>query len=411
MSISDERLIELYSECVDSRRRYDEAEKRFKELFHFEQCEFFSSPGRTEIIGNHTDHNGGKVIASSISQDTIAVAAPNGSNEIRIVSEGYQNMITVKIDNVYTNLEKCGSFSLIVGIVDAVKKFGFKIAGFSAYISTNVISAAGVSSSASFEMLICSIINYFFNAGKISYTEYAEIGRYAENIYWGKASGMLDQLACAIGGMIMLDFKEKVKYEKIDFSFEKCGYSMIIINSKSNHAKLSDEYSSIPREMFSVANGLGVEKLSDSSINDLIKNVYMLKTKNNVSDRAILRALHFYNETNRVAEMYRAMKENDISKILALLAESGNSSWKYLQNCYVPADSIDQNVALNLSLTEQINKELYGVCRVHGGGFSGVILEVVPSERKNEYISYMSSIVGNNNVYPLSIRRIGAVHV
>lgn len=308
-------------------------------------------------------------------------------------------------------MENNGTVSLLVGIVEAIKTFGYKVEGFSAYITTDVISAAGVSSSASFEMLVCSIVNYFFNEEKISYVEYAKIGQYAENVYWKKASGMMDQLACAVGGLIKMNFEKDVNYESIDFSFEKEGYSIAVINSKQNHANLSAEYSVIPNEMRLVANKLGVSMLAESSIDALLDNYKNLKNDKNISDRAILRAMHFYNENERVEEMFTAMENNDISKVIKIIQESGDSSWRYLQNCYVPGEIDNQCVATNLALSEYKNQFLHGACRVHGGGFSGVILEIVPNSGVDEYLKYMKALVGEENVYQLKLRLIGAIHV
>jgi galactokinase len=411
MKISDKRLQELYSESVISRHRYENAEKKFKSFFGYSDYEFFSAPGRTEIIGNHTDHNGGKVIASSISLDTIAVATPNYSDEICIISEGYDEQIVVSVNKDYKDIDKSGTFALIAGMVDAIKEFGYNVSGFSAYVTSDVIAAAGVSSSASFEMLICSIVNTFFNDGKISYIDYAKIGQRAENKYWNKASGLMDQLACAIGGMIEFDFEREVKYESIPFSFQDFGFSMVVINSESNHAMMSDEYSLIPFEMYSIARKMGVEKLAELPEKKFWNGINLCTTDEAISDRAILRAIHFYNENKRVSEMSQAMKVRDLEKILNLLKESGDSSWKYLQNCYEPGNAVNQNVALNLAVTEHVNRELKGACRVHGGGFSGVILEILPTSRLEDYVSYMGNIVGQENIYILSIRKVGAIHV
>ena len=195
--------------------------------------EFFTAPGRTEIIGNHTDHNGGMILAGSITLDTIAAAAPNGTSVIRIVSEGYEGQITV--DTQKLDKETTGTVALVSGMVEGAGKFGYKVSGFDAYVSTNVIAAAGVSSSASFEMLICSIMNYFFNESRMEYSDYARIGQYAENVYWKKASGLMDQMACAVGGTILLDFSDvnKIQYRKVDFTFDKAGYDLVIVNTEA----------------------------------------------------------------------------------------------------------------------------------------------------------------------------------
>ena len=409
MNISEKKLFEIYGETKLSRARYEKAEKGFLKEFGKLQCEFFSAPGRMEIVGNHTDHNGGKVIAGSISMDTIAAAAPNGTNLIEIISEGYENKIVVDLDHLTCNASN-DSKALLTGMIEAVVKFGYKISGFSAYVSTNVIAASGVSSSASFEMLICSIINYFFNAGTIDYVEYAKIGQYAENKYWRKASGLMDQLACAVGGIIYMDFADEVTYEVVPFDFSKFNYKFFLVNSKMNHAELSEEYSAVPNEMYKVAKEVGSNRLCDTSLTKILKNFNSIR-KNLDCDRAIMRALHFFKENERVDEVYKAMLTNNYEKILACIEESGNSSWKYVQNCYVSGNHNEQSVALNLALSEMVNEECQGVCRVHGGGFSGVILEVVPEDKAEKYKNFMADMIGMENIYQLQIRRTGAIHV
>ena len=410
MNITDERLIEIYGEALESRSRYLQMEEKFHKEFGIPGYEFFSAPGRTEIIGNHTDHNGGKIIAGSVSMDTIAVAAVNNSDCIEIISEGYPEKIVLDINSKLPESEREGTKGLIAGMVEAIQQAGYKVFGFSAYVSTNVIAASGVSSSASFEMLICSIINYFFNNEKMSYIEYAKMGQYAENKYWNKASGLMDQLACAVGGIIKLDFSQGISYEKVPFDLQEFKYKFILVNSKMDHAALNDEYSAIPNEMYEVASVLGCEKLGETSAEALLEQFVTLR-KTVKNDRAIMRALHFFNENERVEDMYAAMVNKDEQKILKLIKQSGASSWKYLQNCYVPGNCEEQSVALNLALSEMINGELNAVCRVHGGGFSGVILEVVPEENAGKYIDYMSKLVGEDNIYPFHIRALGAIHV
>lgn len=410
MNISSERLCEIYGENVESKKRYEGLEKRFYENFGEMKCEFFTSPGRTEIVGNHTDHNGGKVIAGSISMDTIAAAAASGNNIITIISEEYGEKIVVDLDEDYKNIERKGTKALIVGISEGIKRAKYSIKGFSAYVSTNVIGASGVSSSASFEMLICSIVNYLFNENRMSYIDYAKIGQYAENIYWNKASGLMDQLACAVGGVIHLDFAEDAKYKKIDFDLKNFEYEFVLVNSDEDHAELSEEYSSIPKEMKSIANLFDEERLAQVKEDDIIHNISQIKDKSK-NKRAILRSIHFCEENKRVDRMTEAMKIGNVHEILNIIRDSGNSSWKYLQNCYVPGNVTNQDVALNLAISEVFNEKHDGVCRVHGGGFSGVIVEVVKKNQAKEYIQYMSDKVGKNNIYPLHIRKIGAVHV
>lgn len=404
-------LNQLYGDFAQIEKgRYDELVTMFEEKFgDTKGIEFFSAPGRTEIIGNHTDHNGGMILAGSIDLDTIGAAVPNGTSQIHIFSQGYKNEITVDLEALDKVEKKAGSNALLAGMMEATKKFGFQTGGFNACISTKVISAAGVSSSASFEMLICSIINYFFNDGAIDYPKYARIGQYAENVYWLKASGLMDQMACAVGGPILLDFADenKIQYEKVDFSFDKMGYRLVIVNTGKGHADLSEEYSSVPSEMKEVAALLGVSRLCETNIDALLEKLPEVK-----NDRAALRALHFFTENQRVQDGIKAVEEGDNDKLLKIIEASGDSSWKWLQNCYSLQDVTEQKICLTLALTRLfLDKIGKGVCRVHGGGFAGVIMAVVPVESADEYVQYIGKYVGENNVYPMNIRAVGAVHV
>ncbi len=410
MVISDVRLKEIYGENTESEKRYKSLAVNFKEIFGRDCEALFSSPGRTEIVGNHTDHNGGKVIAGSISMDTIAAVAPTDNGIVTIVSEGYPDKIVIDINRLDDEKAGNGTRPLVAGISAGMRKQGYRLGGFDAYVSTNVTAASGVSSSASFEMLICSITDHLFNEPKLDYIEYAKAGQYAENHYWNKKSGLMDQLACAVGGVIKLDFRDEVKYETVDFDPEGFGYSFVLVNSVGSHADLSDVYSKIPEEMFAVAKSMSGERLCDVSMDDLLKELPRV-SKETGNDRAVLRALHFFNENERVERMSEAMKAGDKDQILSIIAESGDSSWKLLQNCYVPGSVADQSVALNIAVSECLNKELGGVCRVHGGGFMGVMLEAVPADKADEYIGRMSTYAGAENIYPFKIRKCGAVRV
>ena len=404
-------LQRVYGETEKSGRRFESLGENFKKCFGKEEAEFFSSPGRTEIIGNHTDHNGGKILAASINMDTIGAALPNDSNMIEIVSEGYRDKIVVDITRVDDVPQNQGTLSLVAGMVKAIQEFGFQVSGFQAYVSTEVISSAGVSSSASFEMLFCAIVNHFFNDNKMSCLDCAKIGQYGENHYWNKASGLMDQLACAAGGAIALDFSTEKVYEKIDFSFEDYGYDMVIVNTGKGHADLSDEYSQVPQEMKTVAKCLGHTLLCEGSLDELVKNIPEIEKKVN-NDRAILRAVHFYEENKRVENIISAINEKKGDVLLNIVSESGKSSWELLQNCYSLANFKEQKVTLCLALTQLfLNEKKDGCCRVHGGGFAGVILGVIPKKHTKEYMEYMSGYVGEENVYAMKIRDTGAVHL
>ena len=404
-------LQNIYGESTDSRQRFERLSQRFTAAFGKTQMEYFTSPGRTEIVGNHTDHNGGKVMAASINMDTIGAAWPNESDIIEIISEEYDEKITINLRDLESIPLNQGTTSLVAGIAVAVQKFGFQISGFQAYISTEVISSAGVSSSASFEMLLCTMINYFFNDNQLSCVEYARIGQYAENHNWSKASGLMDQMACAVGGTILLDFSDDVSYKKIDFSFGQFDYQLVIVNTGKGHADLSHEYSEVPAEMKQVANCLGKDRLSEISLENMVRQIPGIEEKTG-NDRAILRALHFFEENARVDDMIKAVESKDIRSIINIIRSSGTSSWELLQNCCSISNYKEQKVALYLALTELFLQRIGdGCCRVHGGGFAGVIMSIIPSQFNADYIKYISEYAGGDNVYPLKIRNTGAVHL
>ncbi|MBD5470549.1 MAG: galactokinase [Lachnospiraceae bacterium] len=406
---TSDRLETIYGESVNSAGRFRALADNFKKKYGHDEAAFFTSPGRTEIIGNHTDHNGGRVIAGSIDLDTIGAAAKNDSNVIHITSEGYDEEIVVDITKIDSVPKVVGTPSLVAGMIEAAKKFGFQTGGFDAYVSTNVIAAAGVSSSASFEMLVCTIINYLFNDGTMSVSDYARMGQYAENVFWNKASGMMDQMACAVGGPVLFSFANgsQPEYQPLEFSFQSKGYRLVIVNTGKGHADLSDEYSSIPNEMKEAAKALGAERLCETSLDKLLANVNKIP-----NDRAVLRAIHFFEEDRRVGEMAEAIEREDTAKILRLLQESGTSSWELLQNCYSLQNCKEQKITLVLALTELfLNETGDGVCRVHGGGFAGVIACLVPLAETDNYVEYIAKYVGRENVYPMNIRAVGAVRI
>jgi galactokinase len=405
----DVSIYEVYGNDEKMKDRLETLKKNFQAKFCSEQLEIFSAPGRTEIIGNHTDHNGGLVIAASIDKDTIAAAFTNHSNVVHVISEGYDVDIRVNLSALDEVAREDGTKSLLAGMMEAVRFFGYKVEGFDAYISTDVIAAAGVSSSASLEMLICAIVNYFFNQQKMTYVDYARIGQYAENNYWKKASGLMDQMACAVGGMILLDFsnKERVGCQHMDFTFEQAGYSLVIVNTGKSHANLSQEYSNVPLEMKQAAFVLGVDLLCESNLDNLLEHTSEIE-----NDRATLRAIHFFEENRRVKRALTAIDCNDAEELLRLMDESGTSSWELLQNCYSLEDCKVQKIPLALALSRLFLNEIgSGMCRVHGGGFAGVIMCIVPENEKANYVDYISKYVGNENVYPMNIREVGAVHL
>ncbi|MBO5279481.1 MAG: galactokinase [Lachnospiraceae bacterium] len=404
-------LKSLYAGEVEvNKARYQNVVNKFEEAFGDRDICLFSSPGRTEISGNHTDHNHGKVLAGSINLDCIGAAAKNDTNTIRIISETFHQDFTVSLDELERGEKHGGTVELVKGMVKGFKEFGFQTGGFDLYTSSTVISAAGVSSSAAFEMLVCTIMNHFYNDGKLNIVNYAHIGQFAENKYWDKASGLLDQMACAAGGLITIDFKNPKEpvVEKIDFDFGAQKHKLIIVNTGKGHADLSEDYSSVPAEMKKVAAFFGKEVCAEISEEQVIDNLAAVREA--CGDRSVLRALHFFEENKRVEEEVKALKENRFEDFLTGITESGNSSWKWLQNCFTNHSWQEQGITVALALTELFLKEKKcGACRVHGGGFAGVIMAMVPEELAEEYAAYMDKALGEGNAYRMSIRPYGAV--
>ena len=403
---------ELYAgKSGEGEARYLHVAEAFVSRFGDREFELFSSPGRSEIGGNHTDHNHGKVLAASINLDCIAAAAKCDGDLVTVVSEGYPEL-TVSINDLEPDGETMGTRALLRGILAGFRQRGYAAGGFVAYVTSTVISAAGVSSSAAFEMLICSIVDYFYNDGKVGVVDYAHIGKYAENLFWKKQSGLLDQMSCAVGGLVTIDFQEpeQPQVEKLDFSFSQIGCELVIVNTGKGHADLSEEYSSIPNEMKRAAACLGKEVLAQTSLSEVLDNVEKIRAE--AGDRALLRALHFFEENKRVEDEVAAIREGDFDRFLKLISQSGNSSFKWLQNCYPTGASKEQAVTVALALTELFLEKIgAGVCRVHGGGFAGVIMVVIPKEQTEAYIDYIESKIGRGNAYVMNIRKHGAVRL
>ena len=411
MNVTKPDIEALYGEESErARKRYAHLQEKFTEEFGEAELRYFSAPGSTEIIGNHTDHNGGQILAGSITLDTICAAAPTDDGIITIVSEGYRP-VSVDTKALSETPKEDGSKSLVAGMAEAAENFGYKVGGFRAYVTSEVIASAGVSSSASFEMLVCTVLNAFYNEGKMSIADYARMGQYAENHWWNKSSGLMDQMACAAGGVIFLDFSEGVRYETIDFSFDDYDMDLFILNTGKGHADLTEEYSSIPHEMYAVAEKLGESRLADVSELVLLTTLGGMREKLG-NDRALLRALHFFEENKRVNEAREAVAAGNSDKLLQLMGESGKSSYEWLQNAYCTEDTKEQSIPLALCLTELFLKRCArGTCRIHGGGFAGVIMAILPKEEREDYTAFMSQFFGKENIYRMGLRRYGAVEV
>lgn len=404
----------LYGEAaVDANiERYQNLVKSFQKKFAEEDVTLFSSPGRTEISGNHTDHNHGKVLAGSINLDCVGVAAKNNSSKVHIISETFNQSFIIDLNDLSPSDKKAGTIDLVKGLLQGFKESGYEVGGFNAYITSNVISAAGVSSSASFEMLLCSILNTFFNEGRMDTVAYAHIGKYSENVYWDKASGLLDQMACAVGGLITIDFLEPASpvVEKIDFDFSSQNHSLIIVNTGKGHADLSADYSSVPIEMKKVAEFFGKEVCAEITEEEVIG--HLAEVREYAGDRSVLRALHFFEENKRVEAEVKALKEGRFSDFLNNITASGNSSWKWLQNCFTNSNYQEQGITVTLALTELfIAEKQKGACRVRGGGFAGVIMAMLPNELVDEYIGYIEGCTGKGSAFRMGIRPYGAICV
>jgi len=400
------------------KKRYGDLVERFRNRFGDMDIQIFSSPGRSEICGNHTDHNNGKVLAASIQLDCIAVIAPAADGLIHFCDNDYHEDYTVDVGDMNPPNGEKGSLALIRGIIDGFKKAGYKVGGFYGCFASDIIPASGVSSSAAFEMLVCQIINELYNGAALPVEKLASVGRYAENIWWGKASGLLDQMACGIGGLVAIDFKnhDAPLVEQITFDFDASGYRLILVNTGGSHAELSGEYSSVPNEMKNVARHFNRETLRGVSVDDIAKDLPVIRSS--CGDRAVMRAFHFIEENARVDAGIAALKANDFSAFLRLINDSGNSSWKWLQNVYVPSDCVqNQSVSVNLALTE-IFISRHGLagkaaCRIHGGGFAGVIQAFLPNEYVDAYKQWMLNAlqVADNPVFIMSVRPYGVIRV
>lgn len=406
-------LEELYgkAEVDENVERYRSLLLGYEKAFgNQENVMLFSSPGRTEISGNHTDHNHGKVLAGSINMDCVGVAAKNFSSQVHIISETYNQDFAIDLNYLEPSPKKAGTIDLVKGLIMGFKESGYEIGGFNAYVTSNVIAAAGVSSSASFEMLLCSILNTFFNGGRMSTVAYAHIGKYAENLYWDKSSGLLDQMACAVGGLITINFAKPTvpEVEKLEFDFSSQNHSLIIVQTGKGHADLSADYSAVPNEMKKVAQYFGKEVLAEVTEEEVIENIQDIRAF--AGDRSVLRALHFFQENKRVEAEVLALKENRFEDFLMNITASGNSSWKWLQNCFTNSSYQEQGITVALALTELfIEEKGRGACRVHGGGFAGVIMAVLPNDLVDEYIEYIERCTGKGSAYRMSIRPYGAV--
>ena len=407
----DELLLDIYldeSKLEYQKDRYVKAIEKFEALYGEADVEIYSAPGRSEISGNHTDHQHGEVLAASINLDAIAVVKKN--DVVRVVSDNY-DMITISLDDIAKKDEEEGTTTaLIKGVLAGLKDRGNAIGGFDAYITSDVLIGAGLSSSAAFETIIGTIVSGLYNDMKVSAVDIAIIGQYAENVYFGKPCGLMDQMACSVGSLVHIDFadKENPIIDPVSFDFAKYGYSLCITDTKGSHADLTHEYAAVPSEMRAAAAVLGKEVLHGTSMEDLLNNADEIREK--AGDRAFLRAIHFVTENVRVQNAVAALRAEDFDGFLKMIKSSGDSSYKYLQNVYTNQDVQHQNVSVALAVSDAILGS-NGVCRVHGGGFAGTIQAFVKNEAVKEYKETLDKVFGQGACEVLKIRKYGGMKV
>ena len=390
------------------KQRYVNAIESYIEEFGEDDVEIYSAPGRSEVGGNHTDHQHGEILAASINLDAIGIVKKTDDMKVSILSKGY-TLTTISLENLdMQEEEKETTIALIKGVVAGLANRGYKIGGFKAYITSDVLIGAGLSSSAAYETLIGNIVSGLYNNMSVSAEEIAIIGQFAENVYFGKPCGLMDQMACSVGNMVHVDFADinNPKVEKVTFDLNKYGYSLCITDTKGSHADLTADYAAVPEEMKKVAAFFGKEVLLGLTVDDILENI--VKVREQVGDRGVLRALHFIRENERVQKEVSYLSDEDIEGFLKTVAASGNSSYKYLQNVYSNADVQHQNVSLALAISEDFLGD-NGVSRVHGGGFAGTIQAFVKNDIVIEYQKIMDKVFGQGACSVLKIRKYGGM--
>ncbi|MBQ8879709.1 MAG: galactokinase [Clostridia bacterium] len=402
----------LYTDPDAECPRIIEALDTFYSVFGRDDVMVLSVPGRSEIIGNHTDHNSGKVMAGAITRDIVAVAARNDSDYIRFRSEGYPaDQIPLSAITDPDAFKRFTSRALVAGVAGGFVKAGYKVSGFDIYMTTKVQKGSGLSSSAAFEVMVGNALNHLFNGGEIDNKEIAKIARYSENVYFGKPCGLMDQMACAVGGFVYIDFADSASpgVTPVSFSLSDAGYALCITNTGGSHANLNDDYASVPEEMKAVARAIGREVLLGATEEELIASVD--KIRKAASDRALLRAIHFVRECERVERAKAALTRGDTEAFLKQIKESGESSFCYLQNVFTCKAPGEQGMSLALALSDGYLRDKGGAWRVHGGGFAGTVQAFVPKSSLEGYKALLNSVFGEGAVDVLSIRPYGAIRL
>lgn len=410
----NDTLAEIYGEenVTEQIERYSEAIEEFISLYGDVEASIFSVPGRSELSGNHTDHNHGKVMAGSINLDIIAVATKTDNGVITIKSKGFpEDVVDTKSYTSPVEKDFFKSNALIAGMAKAFCDRDLCVGGYTAYTTSNVFKGSGLSSSAAFEVMVGNILNYFYNEGKVENTEIAKMAQFAENVFFGKPCGLMDQMACAVGGFVYIDFEDTSKpiIEKIPFDLSAKGYALCIVNTGGNHADLNDDYASVPKEMKAVAGYFGKEYLRLLDKSTVLSACEQLRQV--VGDRAILRAIHFFNENERVEAQREALRNDDTSLFFDYVKKSGRSSFMYLQNVFTTKNVEEQGLSLALALTDSYLEGTDSAFRVHGGGFAGTIQAFVPFSLVSQYREIIDSAFGKGACHVLRIRPQGAIKV
>ncbi|MBQ4354686.1 MAG: galactokinase [Clostridia bacterium] len=398
------------------RERYAKAADAFLAQYGDGDVSLYSVGGRSEISGNHTDHNYGRVIAASVNLDILAVAKKTENGVVRIQSEGFpEDVVLPEAIAAPDEAKFFTSAAIIAGMQKAFLDAGYAVGGFDAYTTSNVLKGSGISSSAAFEVMVGNILNYLYNDGKVSNVEIAKMAQFAENKYFGKPCGLMDQTACAVGGFITIDFENPAEpvIEKMDFDLTAAGYALCIVNTGGNHADLNEDYASVPAEMKAVAAKLGVpvlRKTSRAALDALLEKEGNA-VREELGDRAIMRAYHFFAENERVSAQVDALRKGDLEAFKAGVTASGSSSFRYLQNVYTTKNVQEQGLSIALCITEEFLRGTAGVCRVHGGGFAGTIQAFVPADLAPAYEAKMDAIFGADACHILSVRKNGACRI
>lgn len=411
----DEKLTLLYGKknVISARERYIKAINEFTALYgDGRELGIYTVAGRSELSGNHTDHNHGCVVAASISLDIIAIASATDDGIVRVKSEGFpEDIVDINAYNAPVESKFGTSESIIAGMCAGFRKNGHKTGGFVAYTTSSVLKGSGLSSSAAFEDMIGTIESHLYNDGRVDNVEIAKLAQYSENVFFGKPCGLMDQVACAYGGAVAIDFRDTKNpiITSIPFDFTGAGYNLCIVSTGGNHADLTDDYASVPAEMKAVAAYFGKEVLRDTDEDKVIAHIPALREK--FGDRAILRALHFFDENKRVEAQKNALLSGDIDTFFENVKASGRSSFCYLQNVYTTKNVTEQGLSLALCLAEKLLSGKRAAWRVHGGGFAGTIQAFIKTEDVPEFKTLMDSCFGEGACMVLNIRPVGAARV